>query len=143
MSQLLDEISLWFFWRYFWDLGTLATNDSEFHVFLSVCLSAYFLTKIILREICSSGWDILLECFGDISEILVFWFQIVLNFCMSITLVVGILPYSNQTNLGISPVLDEISFWIFMDTFLGYWYNCSKLFWISILKFKYICVFWI
>ena len=67
-----------FFWRYSWDVGTLATNDSEFHVCLSVCLFAYFLTKIRQRHISGSGWDIFLKFFGDIPEMLVHWFQIVL-----------------------------------------------------------------
>ena len=41
--------------RYSWDVGTLTTNDSEFHACLSVCLFAYFLTKIRQRDISGSG----------------------------------------------------------------------------------------
>ena len=59
------------FGRYSWDVGTLATNDSEFHVCLSVCLFAYILTKIRQRDIFTSGWYIFLEFFGDIPEMLV------------------------------------------------------------------------
>ena len=66
------------FGRYPWDVGTLATNYSEFHVCLPVCLIAYSLTKIIQRDISSSGSDILLEFFGDILLMLVQWFQIIL-----------------------------------------------------------------
>ena len=36
-----------------------------------------------------------------------------------------------------------IPFWIFMDTFLGCRYNCSKYFWIPNVKFKYLCTSWI
>ena len=52
------------FCRYFWDIGTLATKDSEFHVCLSVFLFADFLTKIRQRDIYGSGnfwrhsWDV-------------------------------------------------------------------------------------
>ena len=35
------------FWRHSWDVFTLVPNNSEFHVCLSVCLVAYFLTVII------------------------------------------------------------------------------------------------
>ena len=48
------------------------------------------------------------------------------SFCMSVSLVVGILPQWNLINLGISPALYDISFWIFMDTFLGCWCTCSE-----------------
>ena len=58
ISSILDGISFWLFLRYFWDVCTLATNDSEFQVYLSVCLFAYFLTKIGQRDISSSGWDL-------------------------------------------------------------------------------------
>ena len=125
-----------FSWRYSWDVSTLTRNDSEFHVCLSICLFAYFLTKIRQRDISGSGWDIFLEFFGGIPDMLVHWFQIILIFCMSVSLVVGILPYWNPTNLGISPALDEISFWIFMDTFLGCFYTSSRYF----LKPNYACV---
>ena len=39
----LSEIS----WRHSWDVGILFPNNSEFHVCLSVCQFAYFLTEII------------------------------------------------------------------------------------------------
>ena len=57
-----------FFLRYSQDVGTLATNDSEFHVCLSVCLFAYFFTKIRQRDISSSEWDISLDFYGDIPK---------------------------------------------------------------------------
>ena len=53
---------------------------------------------------------------------------------MSVSLLVGLLPYWNYTNIGISLVLDEISFWNLLETFLGCW----KIFQI-ILNFLYIC----
>ena len=115
-----------FFWRYSWDVGTLVQNNFEFYVCLSVHLFAYFLAKIRQRDISSSGWDIFMDsletflrcCYKGSKQ---FWI-----FCMSFSLVVGILPQRNLTNLGIPPALYYVSFWIFMDTFLGYWYTCSK-----------------
>ena len=80
ISPVLDEIYFWFLLIYYWDVSTLAPNDSEFPVCLSVCLFPYCLTKIRQRDISSSGWDIFLEFFGDIPELLVHWFQIILNF---------------------------------------------------------------
>ena len=50
---------------------------------------------------------------------------------MSVSLLVGLLPYWNETYIGIYPVLDEISYWIFLHTFLGCCYNRSKYFCIS------------
>ena len=48
---------------------------------------------------------------------------------MSVSLLVGLLPYWNYTNIGISPVLEEISFWNFLETFPGYIWTMSKLCW--------------
>ena len=110
---------------------------------MSVSLFAYFLTKIRQRDISGSGWDIFLEFFGDIPEMLVHWFQIILIFsgdipgmlvhllqmilnfmyvCQSVCLLTS-LP---KLDKGISPVLDEISFWNFLETFLRCWYTGSK-----------------
>ena len=83
--------------------------------FLYVCQSVSQLT--LLRKLCqykdisSSGWGIFLKLFETflwyfltISKL--FWIS-----CMSGSLVVGSLPYSNQVNTGISLVLDELSLW--------------------------------
>ena len=116
IRQIQGYLKFWmryishFSWRYSWDVSTLTRNDSEFHVCLSICLFAYFLTKIRQRDISGSGWCIFLEFFGGIPDMLVHWFQIIQIFCLSVSLVVGILPYRYQTDLGISPALDEISF---------------------------------
>ena len=40
-------------------------------------------------------------------------------FCMSVSVWVGLLPYWNWTNVGISSVLDEIYSWKIFETFLG------------------------
>ena len=67
---------------------------------------------------------------------------------MSVSLLVGLLPYWNLTNVGISPILEEISFWNFLETFLGCWYTGSKWIWFFgmlagqfqlILEFLYVC----
>ena len=41
------------------------------------------------------------------------WIQIILISCMSVSLLVSLLPYWDYVNIGIFPVLDEISFWFF------------------------------
>ena len=53
---------------------------------------------------------------------------------MSVSLFVSPLPYWNYVNMGIYPVLDEISFWIFLETFLGYFCTISKIFCISCMS---------
>ena len=50
---------------------------------------------------------------------------------MPVTLLLDLLPYWNSTNIGITPVLDDIFFWNFLDTFFGLWYTSSKYFWFS------------
>ena len=52
---------------------------------------------------------------------------------MSVSRFVGLLSYWNFTNIGIFPVLDEISMNVF-ETFLGCWYTCYKKFWISCMS---------
>ena len=47
---------------------------------------------------------------------------------MSVSLLVDLLPYWNLTNIGISQVPDEISFWFILQTFLGCWYTSYILF---------------
>ena len=99
--------------------------------------------KIRQRDISGSGWDIFLEF---LEAFLTCWYtgsKIIQIFCMSVSLVVDILPYWNPTDLGISPALDEISFWMFMDTFLGCWYTCSKYLQNLKSNFKYLSTYWI
>ena len=43
--------------------------------------------------------------------------------CMSVSLLVDLLPYWYYTNIGIAPILDEIFFWNFSDTFFRLWYT--------------------
>ena len=57
-------------------------------------------------------------------------------FCMSVSVLFGSLSYWNYTIIGISPVLDKISFWIFLETFLGCLFTCSKQFWIFCMSFS-------
>ena len=67
-------------------------------------------------------WNFLEAC-------LEFWYtrsKCFLISCMCVSLLVGLLPYWNYVNIGISPVLDEISFWTFFEAFLGGLYTCSK-----------------
>ena len=146
ISPVLDFTSFWIFLRHSMDVGTLFQNNSEFHVRLSVCLFAYLLTKIRQRYISRYGWDMFLEFFEDIPT-LVQWFQIILIFlyiCQSGSWYTSFIICDKfRQNIGITPALDDISFWIFLDTFLGCWYTCYKKFWSSNLKFIYVGTSWI
>ena len=86
--------------------------------FWLVCQSVSWLTSVQklgqYRDIFCSGWYIFLKLFGDIPGMFVRHFQINSTFCMSVSLLVVLLPYWNKTNIGISPVLDDISFWKFL-----------------------------
>ena len=66
------------------------------------------------RDISTSGSDIFLQfletfmvCWHTNSK----WFWIS---CMSVNLLVDLPPYGNHTNIGITPLLDEIFFWNFL-----------------------------
>ena len=102
-----------------WYDFTMNLNNSEFFVCLSVCLLAYFLTEMM------SIWGFLQFWMIYISAI--FWAKIFSFSCMSVSLFVSLLPYWNYINMGISLVLDEISFWIFLETFLGYFCLSASL----------------
>ena len=104
------------------------------YVFRSVCL----LTSLLKLDKGVSP-DVLIF---SIPETLVHWFQIISDF-LYVSLVVGTFPWWNPTVSEISPALDEISFSIFMDTFLKCRYTCSKWIWIFNFKFKYLHTSWI
>ena len=53
---------------------------------------------------------------------------------MSVSLLFCSLPFWNYVNIGISPVLDEISFLICLDTFPENFWTFSKLFLISCIS---------
>ena len=60
---------------------------------------------------------------------------------MSVSLLVGLLSYWTYVNIEISPVLDETSFWIFLQTFPGYVWTISTLFWISCMSVSwFVCL---
>ena len=114
--RYLSEI----FWRHSWDVCTLVPIDSEILVCLSVYYLAYFLTKITINYITpvldKISFSNFLEIFLGCCYICYKWFWIS---CMSVSLLVCLLPYWNYENKGISPVLEEISFWNFLETYLG------------------------
>ena len=66
---------------------------------LYVCQSVSGLTSLLklckYRDITSSGWDIFLKSFGDFTGIFVHNFQIITNSCLSVSLLVGFIPYWN------------------------------------------------
>ena len=81
--------------------------------FLYVCQSVIWLTFLLKLhkywDISSSGWDIFLKFFGDIPGMLVHLFKIILNFCMSLSLLFSSLSYWNYTNIGICPWADRVN----------------------------------
>ena len=133
ITQMQGYLQFWM--RYlsgiFWDLPEVLVHCIQKNqISFYVCQSGSWHTSLMksdkFRDIASSGWDIFLNLYGHIPGMLVHLFQIILNFlyvCHSGSLHTSL---RNPTNSGILPVLDEISFWIYMDTFLGCWYNCSK-----------------
>ena len=92
--------------------------------FWLVCQSVSWLTSVQklgqYRDISCSGWYIFLKLFGDIPGMFVLHFQVNSNSFMCISLFFGSFPYWNKTNIWISPVLQEISFWNFLETIQGY-----------------------
>ena len=102
--------------------------------FLYICQSVSWLTSLLkldkYGDISSSEWDL--------SEI--FWRHsrdigtLALNNSeFFVSLLVALLPYWNYTNIE-TPVLDDISFWNWLETFLGLWYTRSKYFWFSCMS---------
>ena len=86
------------FLKFFGDIpGTLVHYFQVILNFFYVCQSASWLTSLLkldkYRDISSSGWYIFLNFFGDIPLMLVHPFKIILNFCMSVSILVGLLPY--------------------------------------------------
>ena len=114
------------FWRHSQDIPTLVTNIFNFFVFMSVCQLAQCLTEIRkIQGYLKFCMIYLSEFFGDISGMLVHYFQIILNLmfvCQSVCLLTS-LP---KLDKGISPDLDETSFWNFLKTFLTHWHTGSK-----------------
>ena len=77
--------------------------------FLYVCQSVSWLTSLRkldkYRDISSSGWDIFLKFFGDISGMLVHYFQIILNFlyvCQSVSLLTSLLQLHKYRDISSS-----------------------------------------
>ena len=127
-----------FFWRHSWDVGTLFRNNFEF----LVCQSLSWLTSLLKLD---KGISPVLNEIFFLNFLKTFlrcwcWFKIILTslyVCQSGSLV---LPYWNPTNLRISPALDEISFWIFMDKFLVCVWTDLKLICISDSLFIYFTI---
>ena len=65
------------------------------------------------------------DFFGYIPGILVHMLQMTLNF-MYVCQPVCLLTFLPKLDRGISLVLDEISFWNFLEAFLTCWYTSSK-----------------
>ena len=78
-----------------------------------VCQSVSWFTSILK-----------LEKYRDISRyrFLAYGYTNFKKFWISVSLLVALLPYRNETNIEISPVPDDISFWVFWRNF---WDICT------------------
>ena len=110
--------------------GTLSLRLIRGLKFQFVCKSISWLTSLLkfsqYRDKSCSGWDIFLKLFVDIFEMFVNSFKKYQFFCMPVSWLVGLLPFWNLAKIGIYPVLDEIFFCKFLETFLGCFYTIPK-----------------
>ena len=89
ISFVLEEIS---FWNLLGDIPRMFVHMFQIILnFLYVCQSVSWLTSLLkldkYRDISWSGWDIFLKLFGHILEMVVHYFEIILNFlhvCQSV-----------------------------------------------------------
>ena len=123
-------------WRHSWDFDTQFPNNYEF-LYVSVCWLATSLVKLDKYGVISTyRWDIFSKFFGDTpgmlaliqnSEISVFLADpplvgSALDLHLSVCVCVCVCVVS-WLNCLISLVLDEISFWNLLETFLGCFYT--------------------
>ena len=118
------------FLKFFWGIpGMLVHLFQIILIFLFVCQSVIWLTFLLKLHKCRecpvlgdiSFWTFLETIQGNFWTIaMLFWIS-----CMSVSMLVGLVPYWKYTNIGISPVLDKISVWHFLEAFLWCWYTCS------------------
>ena len=62
------------------------------------------------------------------------------SYWLSVSIIVDLHSYWYQTNVGIYPVLDEITFWNILETFIGYLDTISKWFRISLFSLSLLVV---
>ena len=123
-------------WRHSGDVNIYATNDSECHVCMAVCLFAYFFTKISQRHISGSGRDILFWKFWRHSWYVGTLVPINSEFtCVSVSFCSWHISYWNVTKLEISPVLDELFVWKVFEDILGMLIYMLQM----ILNVMYVC----
>ena len=98
--------------------------------FLYVCRSVSWLTFLLkldkYRDISSSVWDIFLKFFGGIPGMFLHLHQIYLKSLYVCQFVIWLTSLLKLHRIKITPVLDEISLWNFLETFLGLWYTIPK-----------------
>ena len=89
--------------------------------FMYVCHSFSWLTSLLklcyYRDISCCGRVIFLIFLETFLGCFLHYYQIIMNSWMSVRPLVGIFLYRIYANKGISPVLDEIYFWIYLNTF--------------------------
>ena len=88
------------FLKFFGDIpGMLVHQFQIIPNFLYVCQSVSWLTHLLkldkYKDISSSGWDLIVNFLGDIPMIFLDYFKLLQIFCMSVSLLVGLLSYWN------------------------------------------------
>ena len=92
-------------------------NANCFYVCQSIRWFTYLMKLDKYGDISCSWWDIFLKFYGDIPEMFVHFYKHLQISFMSISLLAGLPAYWIWVNIGISPVLDDISFRIFWQIF--------------------------
>ena len=97
--------------------------------FMYVCQSVSWLTSLLklykYRDISSSGRyisEIFWRHFWDVGTLIPNKSEFLV--CLSVCYLAYI--FTEITQIWITPVLDDISFWNFLETFSGLWYTISK-----------------
>ena len=96
----LTSLLKWYVFLIFWDIPEMFVHFYQIITnLLYVCLSVSWLTYLLkwgqYRDISCPGWDIFLNFFGDIPWMFLHHFPIIKIVCMSVSLLVGLLPYWN------------------------------------------------
>ena len=132
---VIYEKNFWIYLRHSRDVSTWVPNNFELLVCLSVflfgSLSYWNKTTIGISLVLEISFWIVLEAFLERfhNEVKYFWIS-----CISVSLLVSLLPYWYYINIDISPILDEIFFWNFMEKIPGYFWTSFKFFCISCMS---------
>ena len=126
----------------FWDIPGMFVHYFQIILnFLYICKSVSWLTSLLkwdkYRDISCSGWDIFLNCFGDIPGMLVHYIQIILNIsyiCQSVGWLTSLLELYKYRDISSSG-------WEIFLNFFGYIPGMLVHYFQIIMNFLYVCQF--